>query len=230
MENLPAAREEDWENLNYKKAPFVEIVAGFSDYERAFEFYNAAMSEDFEGVPTAAVYNGMSYGLVVDDFAGRHTISVIRAANYNTNVLLTPIIVVLAVVALLVAVSTFAHLVESDAATISLYRARGASTLQVYLVYLIYLLELCLLAVGLSIVFGLVLALGMSVMSAVAGFGEAVQGFFGLERAPFLILVGIDVIFWRSVGLMFLVVLMVMIMTSWRFSSRHIAKKLKEDM
>lgn len=212
------------------KAPLVSIVVEFSRYQQALKFYNDVQSDAVDGVPIAVSYGGDSYGLMADDFVG-HTMSVVRNMDYTINVILAPIIVVLAIIALLVTVSTFVHLIESDAPTIALYKARGASIWQLYLVYFVYLLELCVLAAVLSIIVGLMLALGMSVMSVAMGFGEAVQGFFGLERAPIIvILAGVDATFWRALGLMLLVAPVVLLLTSWRFSSRHIAKSLKENM
>ncbi len=212
------------------KAPLVSIVVEFSRYQQALKFYNDVQSGAVDGVPIAVSYGGDSYGLMADDFVG-HTMSVVRNMDYTINVILAPIIVVLAIIALLVTVSTFVHLIESDAPTIALYKARGASIWQLYLVYFVYLLELCVLAAVLSIITGLMLALGMSVMSVAMGFGEAVQGFFGLERAPIIvILAGVDATFWRALGLMLLVAPVVLLLTSWRFSSRHIAKSLKENM
>lgn len=212
------------------KAPLVSIVVEFSRYQQALKFYNDVQSGAVDGVPIAVSYGGDSYGLMADDFVG-HTMSVVRNMDYTINVILAPIIVVLAIIALLVTVSTFVHLIESDAPTIALYKARGASIWQLYLVYFVYLLELCVLAAVLSIIVGLMLALGMSVMSVAMGFGEAVQGFFGLERAPIIvILAGVDATFWRALGLMLLVAPVVLLLTSWRFSSRHIAKSLKENM
>lgn len=212
------------------KAPLVSIVVEFSRYQQALKFYDDVQSDAVDGVPMAVSYDGDSYGLMADDFVG-HTMSVVRNMNYTVDVILAPIIVVLAIIALLVTVSTFVHLIESDAPTIALYKARGASIWQLYLVYFVYLLELCVLAAVLSIIVGLMLALGMSVMSVAMGFGGAVQGFFGLEQAPIIvILAGIDATFWRALGLMLLVVPAVLLLTSWRFSSRHIAKSLKENM
>lgn len=230
LETSPIANESDWKDLIYKKAPMVEIVVEFADYRQALELVDDTGNTDFKDVPKTVNYNGVSYGLLVDDFFGHYTTSIVRQMDYNTEVILMPVVLALTVVALLVALSTFAHLVESDVTTILLYRARGASLGQVYIIYLIYLLELCLLAIGLSIIIGLVLALGMSLMSTLAGFGAAVQEFFGLVKSPFWLLVGVDAIFWRSVGLMLLIAPITLLMTSWRFSSKHVAKKLKEEM
>lgn len=212
------------------EAPLVSVVVEFSRYEQALKFYDDIQSDVVDGVPIAVSYGGDSYELMVDDFVG-HTMSVVRNMDYTINIILVPIIVVLAIIALLVTVSTFVHLIESDAPIIALYKARGASIWQLYLIYFVYLLELCVLAAVLSIIVGLTLALGMSVMSMVMGFGGAVQEFFGLERVPIIvILAGVDATFWRALGLMLLVAPVVLLLTSWRFSSRHIEKSLKENM
>jgi hypothetical protein len=233
IESLPESdiTEQDQEDLFYKKSPSIEVVAEFDDYQQALKLVDSAENAtDFKTVPKAVNYNGVSYGLSVEDLFGHYTTGIVRKMNYSTDIVLAPIILILTAVALIVVLSTFAHLVESDIATILLYRVRGASLGQVYFIYLVYLLELCLLAVGLSIMIGLILTLGMSTMNALAGFSEAVQGFFGLAKAPFGLLVGIDTVFWRSIGLMLLTAPIILLMTSWRFSSKHIAKKLKEEM
>ncbi len=136
--------------------------------------------------------------------------------------------VVLLVVAVIVATLTFAHLIDNDAATVALYRSMGASTGDIYAIYFLYLVELCLLAVVVSIGIGLILA-GIVTMLDVGDLAVRLQEYYGLAVAPRVRLVGIDRRFWEVAGMIMLVAPLVLALTSRRFGAKHIAKKLKED-
>lgn len=88
--------------------------------------------------------------------------------------------VVLCVIALIIAVSTYARIIDQDAKIISLYRANGATGVQVRLVYLVYFLLLSCLIILFAIMMGLVLSGVLSLVNQAAlqevftlGFGEA---------------------------------------------------------
>lgn len=136
--------------------------------------------------------------------------------------------VVLLVVAVIVATLTFAHLIDNDAATVALYRSMGASTGDIYAIYFLYLVELCLLAVAVSIGIGLILAGIVAVLDA-GDLAVRLQEYYGLVVAPRVRLVGIDRRFWEVAGMIMLVAPLVLALTSRRFGAKHIAKKLKED-
>ncbi len=136
--------------------------------------------------------------------------------------------VVLLVVAVIVATLTFAHLIDNDAATVALYRSMGASTGDIYAIYFLYLVELCLLAVAVSIGIGLILAGIVAVLDA-GDLAVRLQEYYGLVVAPRVRLVGIDQRFWEVTGMIMLVAPLVLALTSRRFGAKHIAKKLKED-
>lgn len=136
--------------------------------------------------------------------------------------------IVLLVVAVVVATLTFAHLIDSDAATVALYRSMGASTGNIYAIYFLYLVELCLLAVVASVGIGLMMVGAVMVLDA----GDLVmrlQEYYGFSVAPRVRLVGIDRRFWEVTGMIMLVAPLVLALTSRRFGTKHIAKKLKEE-
>lgn len=136
--------------------------------------------------------------------------------------------IVLLVVAVVVAALSFAHLVDSDAATVALYRSMGASTGAIYMVYLLYWIELCLLAVVMCVVIALGLAGVVAIVNA-EGLAAGLQEYYMLQVEPRVVLVGLSKAFWRVVMLIMLVALLTLCLTVRRFSVRHIAKKLKED-
>ena len=136
--------------------------------------------------------------------------------------------IVLLMVAVVVATLTFAHLIDNDAATVALYRSMGASTGDIYAIYFLYLVELCLLAVVVSIGIGLILAGVVAVLDA-GDLAVRLQEYYGLVAAPRVRLVGIDHGFWAVTGMIMLVAPLVLALTSRRFGAKHIAKKLKED-
>lgn len=136
--------------------------------------------------------------------------------------------IVLLVVAVVVAALSFAHLVDGDAATVALYRSMGASTGAIYGVYLLYLVELCLLAVVVCILIALGLAGIVAIVNA-EGLGVGLQEFYMLQEQPRVMLIGFSKAFWRVVAMIMLVAPLTLCLTTYRFSAKHIAKKLKED-
>lgn len=156
-----------------------------------------------------------------------NTVDIINAVEMMRTVLKFFEIVLL-VVAVVVATLTFAHLIDNDAATVALYRSMGASTGNIYAIYFLYLVELCLLAVVVSIGIGLILAGIVAVLDA-GDLAVRLQEYYGLAVAPRVRLVGIDRRFWEVAGMIMLVAPLVLALTSRRFGAKHIAKKLKED-
>jgi len=156
-----------------------------------------------------------------------NTVDVIRAVEMM-RMTLRFFEIVLLVVAVVVATLTFAHLIDSDAATVALYRSMGASTGNIYAIYFLYLVELCLLAVVASVGIGLMMVGAVMVLDA----GDLVmrlQEYYGFSVAPRVRLVGIDRRFWEVTGMIMLVAPLVLALTSRRFGTKHIAKKLKEE-
>lgn len=141
-------------------------------------------------------------------------------------------IVVLEIIALIVAaiitVFTFSHLIDQDASTIALYRSMGASSNNIYLIYLLYLIELCLFAILTSFLLGAVISAIMAGLN-VGELSKRLEEFYLLSEAPHVSLFGFDQNFWYVVSSILITAPIVLAFTQKRFSARHIAKKLKED-
>ena len=136
--------------------------------------------------------------------------------------------VVLLIVATLIAVMSFAHLIDQDAATVALYRAMGASTGDIYLVYFLYLVELCLLAMVATVVIAFGLIAGLAVTS-VGALAERLQEFYGLMELPQVTLFRLNGAFWAILVVILAVAPLTLVLTMRRFSAKHLAKKMKED-
>lgn len=152
----------------------------------------------------------------------------IAQAFHMNWMMLVVIEVIILIVAVVIATFTFAHLVDQDANTIALYRSMGATANNIYLIYFLYLLELCLLALVVSFLLGVVVVGVMAWMNAGA-LAEKWQSFWALSELPKVSLFGIDWHFWMVVIVMLLIAPTALIFTQGRFSSKHIAKQLKED-
>ncbi len=136
--------------------------------------------------------------------------------------------VIVLIVAVVIATFTFAHVVDQDANTLALYRSMGATTNNMYLIYFLYLLELCLLALVVSFLLGVVIV-GVMAWMNVDALAVKWQSFWALSELPKVSLFGIDWHFWMVVIAMLLIAPVSLIFAQGRFSSRHIAKQLKED-
>lgn len=136
--------------------------------------------------------------------------------------------VIVLIVAVVIATFTFAHVVDQDANTLALYRSMGATTNNMYLIYFLYLLELCLLALVVSFLLGVVIV-GVMAWMNVDALVVKWQSFWALSELSKVSLFGIDWHFWMVVIAMLLIAPVSLIFAQGRFSSRHIAKQLKED-
>lgn len=155
------------------------------------------------------------------------TLMVVNSFNMQ-KVLLIAVEILLLIVATLVAVLTFAHLIDQDAATVALYRAMGASTSNIYLIYFLYLIELCLLAVVVAMVIAFVF-IGLLAITSIGALAERLQEFYNLKYLPEVTLFRFNGAFWAIIVTIMLVAPLSLLLTMRRFSAKHIAKKLKED-
>lgn len=204
----------------YNTAPVQKTaVVKFNDPYKAAEF--ASPDEEKFGVK---LYTDFKYHS--QDLFGT-TLGVVNSFN-TQKVLLIAVEILLLIVATIIAVMTFAHLIDQDAATVALYRAMGASTSNIYLIYFLYLLELCLLAVVATIMIAFVF-IGLMVLFSASALAERLQTFYYLSSLPEVILFKFNGAFWAIVVIILLVALLSLLFTLRRFSAKHIAKKLKED-
>ena len=135
-------------------------------------------------------------------------------------------IIVLMVVAVLVAVGTYARLVGKDVKVISLYYAMGATRRQVRLVYLTYLMLLSLMAVVFALGVGYGLAALLSVFNAEALSQVFMLG-FGLTEQPTIWLMGWNEWILAMLGVILLTIIVTIILSEGQFSRKSLAKNLK---
>lgn len=204
----------------YNTAPVQKTaVVKFDDPYRAAEF--ASPDEEKFGVK---LYTDFKYN--AQDLFGT-TLGVVNSFN-TQKVLLIAVEILLLIVATIIAVMTFAHLIDQDAATVALYRAMGASTSNIYLIYFLYLVELCLLAIVSTIIIAFLFIGVLSLTSAVA-LAERLREFYGLNYLPQVMLFRFNGAFWFILLVVMVVAPLSLLLTMRRFSAKHIAKKLKED-
>ena len=132
---------------------------------------------------------------------------------------------VLAVIALIIAVSTYARLIGKDMKIIALYHAMGATRGQVRLVYLSYLLILSLMTVAFSLAVGLGMALLLGAVN-----GEAISQVFwmgfGVEPGK-IWLVGWNWMIWVMVAVILLSAVLAILLSNGQFASKKLARKMK---
>lgn len=204
----------------YNTAPVQKIVVvKFANPYQAAAF--ASPNEEKFGVK---IYTDFKYN--AQDLFGT-TLMVVGSFN-TQKVLLIAIEILLLIVATIVAVVTFAHLIDQDAATVALYRAMGASTDNIYLIYLLYLVELCLLAIVVTIVIAF-LFIGVLALTSAGALAERLQEFYNLSYLPKVTLFMFNGAFWFILLVIMAVAPLSLLFTMRRFSAKHIAKKLKED-
>lgn len=204
----------------YNAAPVQKTaVVKFNDPYKAAEF--ASPDEEKFGVKLHTDFKYHS-----QDLFGT-TLGVVNSFN-TQKVLLIAVEVLLLIVATIIAVMTFAHLINQDASTVALYRAMGATTGNIYLIYLLYLIELCLLAVitVIIIAFAFIMVL---VLTSTRALSERLHEFYGMSYLPQVTLFKINGAFWFIVIVVLAVAPLSLLLTMRRFSAKHIAKKLKED-
>ena len=220
-----------------KVLPYIEgqlkeyLTGGQGWYEKELTYKTmvAKFSDPYQAVAYASPEDealGANYKYHAQDLFGT-TLAV--AGSFNTQrALLIAVEILLLVVAAIVAIMTFAHLIDSDAATVALYRAMGASTGNIYLIYFLYLVELCLLAIVAGFVIAFIFIAIMAVTSAGA-LAVRLQEFYKLSYLPKVTLFLFNKMFWLILVIIMLVAPISLLFTRRRFSAKYIAKKLKED-
>ncbi len=205
---------------SYNTAPVQKTaVVKFTDPYQATAF--SSPDEEKFGIK---VYRDFKYN--AQDLFGT-TLMVVNSFN-TQKVLLIAVEILLLIVATIVAVMTFAHLIDQDAATVALYRAMGASTSNIYLIYFLYLLELCLLAVVATIMITFIF-IALLALTSTGALAERLQEFYSLDYLPEITLFMFNGAFWFILFVIMMVAPLSLLFTMRRFSAKHIAKKLKED-
>lgn len=132
---------------------------------------------------------------------------------------------VLAIIALIIALSTYARLIGKDLKIISLYHALGATKRQIRIVYVVYLLMLSLMAVGSAILLGLAFAATLSIMNM-----EALKQVWSLAfgtQVGEIWLIGWNSMVWWIVGVMILAPVVAVMLGNGNFTNKELAKKMK---
>ena len=209
------------ENSSYSLEPTKKtVVAKFSDPYQAVAY----ASPDEEALGVKVYSSDHQYG--TQDLFGT---TLMVADSFNTQrALLIAVEVLLLVVAVVVAVLTFAHLIDQDAPTVALYRAMGANTDNIYIIYLLYLVELCLLAIAATILIEF-LFFGLVALTSVGPLAVRLQEFYHLHDLPKITLFMFNGSFWFILAIILAIAPLSLFFTLRRFSAKHIAKKLKED-
>lgn len=196
------------------------FIATFDNYESATDFANADI------LPEYIAIDEHRYGLFVSDIFSNALDLDFQIGSLERLLLAVQILFI--VVAIIVAVLTFSHLIDQDAATIALYRSLGASGRQIYLVYFLYLLELCVLAALATLGLALLMVGTLYITSAVA-LSVRLQEFYALEVAPSVSLFGWSPICFIVLGVIIVIAPVAMLFSLGHFAPKNITKKLKEE-
>ena len=135
--------------------------------------------------------------------------------------------IVLAIVAVIVATLTLIHLIDDDVATVALYRSLGATNTDIGIIYLLYLLELCLMTIIASVCVGLVIVLGMTLMSAQV-LAKNLQEAYALADSPHISLIGLSGEIWWLIAMIIMIAPITLALVRKRFSAKHVAKKIRD--
>lgn len=135
---------------------------------------------------------------------------------------------ILLLITIVITLVTLSHIIEEDTPIITLYRAFGASTPNIYIIYLLYLFELMILSV-ISIFFFIAFLLILLVLFFSGTISEALMNFYNLKQIPqFHFSIDPDTII--TIIITILVVAPTSLLLSIKqFSPKQIAKRLKAD-
>ena len=198
-----------------------EVVV-FGDYKAARKYYEAAQRGD---VAQYIKVDGKYYYLEVMS-AVNNPVGIM--SGYETAQLLLMVSqIVLAIVAVIVATLTLIHLIDDDVATVALYRSLGATNTDIGIIYLLYLLELCLMTIIASVCVGLVIVLGMTLMSAQV-LAKNLQEAYALADSPHISLMGLSGEIWWLIAMIIMIAPITLALVRKRFSAKHVAKKIRD--
>ncbi len=197
-------------------------VAKFKTAEDATRYYDKSIQDGNKYGYTKDTTAGYMY--TINDLFGR-TIGV-ASAFLALNAYVWMFGVVLLLFAICIAALTLQRVIDSEVATVALYRSMGASTGQIYLIYFLYLLELCFLAVISCLMIGLIIA-EMMYLSSAEPLAERLQTVYILEKMPKVSFVGFSGMILWVIGGVLIIAPLALAMNMKRFSTKYIARKLK---
>ena len=211
------------EQLFETRPPETRFVAAFDNYEDALDYYQ--QSQNGQIATYVKVGNKVYYLLTVDIFGNNINLS-IDFDNLQTMLIMLEIILI--IVAIIIATLTLAHLIDSDASTIALYRAVGASTGDIYWIYFLYLLELCLLAVLACLAIAVTIT-GILWLINASALSTRLEDFYVLAKPLSINLFGTNQLFFWTIFTIPLIAPLSLLLALRHFSPKYIAKNLKDD-
>lgn len=214
------------QNNTQEVIPYIEqFVVMFDNYDDATAYYwDIANGKNIpKDIETS---DGKKYVSYSEELFSNVISAELSIKNLRYTLILIEILFI--VVAVIIATLTFAHIIDQDATTIALYRSLGASTGNIYLIYFLYLLEMCILAVVACIVIAAILVGVLWLVNANA-LAQRLQDYYMLDTIPKVTLFRFDNLFYGIIGSVMLIAPITLLFTLRNFSSKHIAKKLKED-
>ena len=131
----------------------------------------------------------------------------------------------LSIIALIIATTTYARLIEKDKRIIALYHSMGATGYQIRLFYIIHLLLLNLMAVAFAVLIGLALATVLSLANQSALTQVFILG-FGMSSNQ-IWLIGWNPIAYYILSAALLSAVLAVLFSSGQFSSKKLARNIK---
>lgn len=213
---LVVERGNDWRPEKYV-AEKVSIVAKFDNVRDAYNYIQMNDENEFN-------YSALQ-AEAREIFSSQTGIyGAVRNAEKKLGILE----IILLVVAIIIMAFTFAHLIDQNAAMIALYRSIGATTKDIVLISCCYLLQLCLGAIVLATVIGLIIA-GVTTVMNMEQLKIVVEQFYGVKNQGEMILIGFNWWYVGTVGMMLLAVPVVFLLVCDHLSTKRIAMRLKRD-
>lgn len=195
------------------------LVVRFAELDDAVRYVFPA---NFLGIP----FEEIDARYVTADFIGG---VLSTTGNFNNlKATLTLVEIALIVVAVIIATMTFRHLVDTEAATVALYRSIGATTGEIYLIYFLYILELVMLALIACLVLAFVIVGVIALLNGEA-LGALLQEYYRMPNRPKLYFYSFNQYFWTTVIAVLLVAPLTFGLSTHCFSEKYVARKLKED-
>lgn len=198
------------------------VFAQFADIEAAYDYYRdranycSEMDQAFGSCSKDYKYQVMS--AISDPFTTYDNLQ-------NVWLVFKIAAAVLVVIAVIIALSTYARLIGKDGKIISLYHAMGATGWQIRVIYAVYLLVLSVMAIVFAVVIGLVLAAVLSLANMTA-LGQVFALSFGAAGRS-IWLIGWNEIVWWLVGVMMITAVVAVMISNGSFRVRELAKTLK---
>ena len=132
---------------------------------------------------------------------------------------------ILAIIALIIMMSTYSRLINQEVKNIALYRALGATRAEAYIIYAVYLAMLSLIAMVVALIVGTLMAFGVSWIYHESLVADFIIG-FGTEPAS-IWLVGWNNTVFAIMALGIIAALVSVVMNIFQFSAARTAQRLK---